>query len=418
MLLVPIGTDRPRLRPSYATIALIAINVAVHLYSVTQPMVPIPGLSEVNGAAPLAPAVVVNYGLWGSHPTLLTLFTHQFIHGGWLHLIGNMLFLWVFGSLIEDALRPWGLTLLYLGGGLCAAIAHVSVSRALGHDVNVPMVGASGAVAAIMGLFMLRFYKTRVQIFYFFMWYLRGTFWVQSVWALAIWAGLELAEGLLSARGTHGGGVAHWAHVGGFAAGALAAPFVGSLTAAQKEYFTDDPETNVEYLRRHEEASQAERALAADPGNAYLMRRAAQHHRHAGEYEAATQVYQRCVYRFATRNMTEQAAEVYLELMEYNEAATVPPDVRLQVAQVLEGKHLPWSIWSYQYLTVNHVTRPEAEFALLRLAAIYLHTTGQTAEAQRCLQDFFLRYPNSQWIGEAKQAYGALAGGVTQAYQP
>src|SRR5439155_26285411 len=97
-------------------------------------------------------------------PTLLTFFTHMFVHGGWLHLIGNMLFLWIFGSLIEDALRPWGLALLFLGGGIMAALAHIAMSLAFGKPVDVPMVGASGAIAAIMGLFTLRFWRTRVEI--------------------------------------------------------------------------------------------------------------------------------------------------------------------------------------------------------------------------------------------------------------
>ena len=418
MLLIPVGTDRPRLRPAYATIALIAINVVVHICSYGAASIPAPAELGGEGTARGLDAVALTWGLWGNHPDLVHLITHQFVHGSFLHLAGNMLFLWVFGSLMEDVLRPWGITLLYLGGGLCAALAHIGMAHVLGHDMNLPMVGASGAVAAIMGLFMLRFYKTRVQIYYWFMWFLRGSFWVRSVWALAIWVGLELLDGIVSAGVKHGGGVAHWAHVGGFAAGAAFAPFVGSLSGAKKEYFTDDPETNVEYLRRHEQVSTAEKALAADPGNAYLMRRLAQHYRHAGEYERATEVYQRCVYRFATRNMQDQATDVYLELMEYNETASIPPDLRLQVAKTLEAKHLPWAIWSYQYLTVNHVTRPEAEYALLRLAALYMNTTGQPDEALRCLQDFFLRYPNSEWQGEAKQAYAALTGEVTQQYAP
>jgi membrane associated rhomboid family serine protease len=405
LLILPIRTDRPRIRPAYLTFTLMAICTLVQIYSQLAPLVEVPGIRGPDGGPIMGPPTVVYYGLWGDHPTLLTFFTHMFVHGGWEHLIGNMLFLWIFGSLMEDALRPWGLAALYLGGGFMAALAHIGISLAMGHDVHVPMVGASGAIAAIMGLFMLRFYKTKVQMFYWVFFFVRGTFWVQSMWALAFWISKELIEGVLDA----GSGVAHWAHVGGFLAGALAAPFLGSVSAAREEYITDDPETNVEYVKRGEHVAAAEKALRADPSNAYQMRRLAQTYRHAGEYERATETYQRCVYRFATRNMLEQAAEVYLELLDYNDGATLPPEILLKLGQQLETTHLAQAITTYRNLVAQNLTRTEAEYALLRLATIYSQSIGQPYEAARCLYEFLQRYPNSQWAGEARFMYDAVS---------
>jgi hypothetical protein len=287
-----------------------------------------------------------------------------------------------------------------------AAVAHIVISSALGDSVDVPMVGASGAIAAIMGLFMLRFYKTQVELFYWF-WWVRGTVWVQSVWALAFWIAMEVGSGFLAAQ-DGGGGVAHWAHVGGFVAGVAAAPFVGGVAAAKKEYITDDPETNVEYVRRSEQVALAEKALKADPGNGYLMRKLAQAYRFAGDYDEATQTYQRCVYRFATRGMMDQASEVYLELVEHNDAAVLPPEVQLKLAQHLEPTRIQQAVWSYQFLAQNHPTRPEGEHSLLRLAAIYSQTLNQPHEAMRCLYDFLIRYPNSKWAAEARQTYDSM----------
>jgi rhomboid family protein len=402
MLILPIRTDRPRIRPAYLTIVLMVICTLVQIASRLIGDVPVTvGMQTVE-----EPRLIVEYGLWGNHPEqLLNWLTHMFIHGDELHLIGNMLFLWIFGSLIEDAIRPWGLAALYVAGGVMAALAHILISTLFGDAVDVPMVGASGAVAAIMGLFMLRFYKTQVEIFYWF-YYVRGTFWVQSIWALAFWVGLEVIDGVISAG--QGSGVAHWAHVGGFAAGAAAAPFVGGISAAKKEYITDDPETNVEYVRRSEQVMQAERALKADSGNGYLMRKLAQAYRYAGDYEEATQTYQRCVYRFATRNMMDQAGEVYLELIEHNEAAVLPPEVQLKLAQHLESSRITQAVWSYQFLARHHPTRPEGEHSLLRLAAIYSQTLNQPHEAMRCLYEFLMRYPNSKWAPEARQTYDNL----------
>src|SRR4051794_18027137 len=203
-MLIPFRTDRPRIRPAYLTIALIVINTLIHFYQMSVPDIAIP--VRIGGQVFMAKEspLVMQYGLWGNHPTFTTLFTHMFLHADLLHLAGNMLFLWLFGSLIEDAIRPWGMGALYLGGGMMAAAAHILISRAMGASLEGPMIGASGAIAAIMGLAMLRFYKTRVQIFYW-IYYVRGTFWAQSLWALLAWVGMEVVEGVLDSG--RGGGV-------------------------------------------------------------------------------------------------------------------------------------------------------------------------------------------------------------------
>jgi membrane associated rhomboid family serine protease len=408
-MLIPIKTDRPRLRPAYLTIAIMVVCTLVQILSEVLPGVPIQLMLGGEAVTIDQSPIVVHFGLWGDSPTLLTFFTHQFVHGDLFHLAGNMLFLWIFGSLIEDAIRPWGLAALYLGGGVMAALAHLGITAALGHTEHIPMVGASGAVAAIMGLFMLRFHRTEVEIFYWFGWFWRGTFWVRSMWALAYWIAMELAQGVLSSAFLgSGGGVAHWAHVGGFVAGAAAAPFLGSVSAAKQEYLTDDPETNVEYVRRGEKVAAAEKALRTDPTNAYQMRRLAQAYRHAGEYEQATRSYLQCILRFATRNMLGQAAEVYLELHAYNDGAELPPDILLKLAQHLETDHLRHSVAAYQTLARRFVGQPPSEYALLRLALLQAHSLNQPYEALRSLHEYLSRYPNSQWAGQARALYEEL----------
>jgi membrane associated rhomboid family serine protease len=410
MILIPFRTDRPRIRPAYLTLALIAANVLVHLYAMSLPAVAVPTApgttTEMEGGA----LFINSFGLWGSHPTVVALFAHQFIHADLLHLAGNMLFLWIFGSLIEDAARPWGLGALYLGGGILAALTHILISSALGQDLDVPMVGASGAVAAIMGLFMLRFYRTRVQVLYWFGGLWRGTFWVQSVWALLYWIVLELAGGVIDAAFTGGsGGVAHWAHIGGFAAGAIAAPLVGGLQAARQEYQTDDPETNVEHVRRGEQAEAAEKALRQDAGNPYLMRQMAQACRRAADRQRAIHTYQACITCFATRGMVEQAADVYLEALDYHGDPVLSPEVGCAVARQLEGAHPDRAAALYRLLVSRHVTRPEAEVALIRLSVLCRQRFDQPYEALRCLNEFLARYPNSPHARQARGARDALS---------
>jgi len=409
-ILLPIRTDRPRLRPAYLTLFLIVVNVAVQVASRLQPEVPVTVSVGGDRITAELPKLIAEYGLWGNHPTAATFFTHQFIHGDELHLLGNMLFLWIFGSLIEDAIRPWGLAALYLLGGIMAALAHIGISTAFGADVGVPMVGASGAVAAIMGLFMLRFFQTKVEIWYIvwilyrFVW---GGFWVQSVFALLYWVMIEIASGFLSAA-LGGGGVAHWAHVGGFVAGAAFAPFLGSVSQAKQEYLSEDPEINVEYLRRNEQVLNAEKALKEDPGNAFAMRRLAQALQHAGEYEAATDRFTACLNRFAARNMLPQAAEVFQELMEHNDTAVLAPEILQRLGQHFEAEKVDQAAFTYWLLASQHPGTPQGEFALLRLGIIYQQVLHRPQDAARCFHEFLTRYPRSHWAGYAHQALQSL----------
>lgn len=157
------------------------------------------------------------------------LLTHLFAHGSWAHLLGNMLFLFVFGDNIEDRYGHVPFALFYLGGGVAAAIAQIVVVA--GSDV--PMIGASGAVSAVLGAYIVLYPEKRVQALVvplvvpwfvanllfrtprFFLW------WLPAWLYLGVWVLLQLWEGLGDIAAT--GGVAWWAHVGGFAFGALVA---------------------------------------------------------------------------------------------------------------------------------------------------------------------------------------------------
>jgi hypothetical protein len=155
---------------------------------------------------PAAPAAV---------PSLLTLLTCVFLHGGWLHFLGNMWFLWVFGDNVEDRLGHGGYLAFYLGAGVVASLAHLLANPAS----PVPTIGASGAVAGVMGAYMLLYPRARVlaAIPIFFFLHLMV---VPAPLFLGIWFVLQLFQGVASVTGTMARGVAWWAHIGGFAVGA------------------------------------------------------------------------------------------------------------------------------------------------------------------------------------------------------
>lgn len=158
---------------------------------------------------------------WGLVPAELSaglnpgaLFSSMFLHGGWMHILGNMLFLWIFGDNMEEAFGHVGFLLFYLASGVAAGLAQVAVDP----GSAVPVVGASGAIAGVMGGYLLLFPRARIDILLFFVIIIRIIpipAWVM----LGLWFGFQVISGVADQAG--GGGVAYWAHSGGFVAGFL-----------------------------------------------------------------------------------------------------------------------------------------------------------------------------------------------------
>ena len=158
-------------------------------------------------------------------PPIVGMVTSMFLHGGWVHLLGNMLYLWIFGNNVEDRLGSIPFLLFYLAGGLVAALMQVVIDP----DSTVPLVGASGAIAAALGTYLVLFPGARILSLVFL-----GFFYqlleVPAVIVLGLWFGLQLLDGAASLGGsTAQGGVAFFAHIGGFVFG-LFVGFVLRLT--------------------------------------------------------------------------------------------------------------------------------------------------------------------------------------------
>jgi membrane associated rhomboid family serine protease len=173
----------------------------------------IPG--ELTGMAAPGTRLPLGDGLVcvvGAGPAITNVFTSMFLHGSWLHLIGNMWFLWLFGNNIEDSMGRLRFVIFYLVCGMAAALAQVATSPAS----PIPMVGASGAISGVMGAYLILYPRVRVYTLVpigFFLTSVALPAWLMLVY----WFGLQLVGGLV-ARGDVGG-VAFWAHVGGFVAG-------------------------------------------------------------------------------------------------------------------------------------------------------------------------------------------------------
>ncbi len=203
----PIRDHNPSGRTPYVVYVLVALNIGIFL--AYAPILDEPyKLASFFHDWALIPREVSN----GGAPT--GLFTSMFLHGGWLHLAGNMLFLWIFGDNLEDVMGHLGFALFYILSGLAAGLAQV-VSDPFS---PIPMVGASGAIAGVMGGYLLLFPKARVDVILIIIIFFK-IFPLPAWIMLGVWFALQIFNGLVIDAG--GGGIAHWAHAGGFVAGVL-----------------------------------------------------------------------------------------------------------------------------------------------------------------------------------------------------
>jgi membrane associated rhomboid family serine protease len=220
----PIRDENPTLHQPLATFAIIAVNVliwaGVQGFGSAVPLARslcLYGLipAELLDLAPIGAIISLgdNLGCSLDQGSLLSLLSHQFLHGGWFHLITNMWFLWIFGDNVEDVMGPLRFVVFYLLCGLAAATAQIMSDPA----AVVPMVGASGAIGGVLGAYARLYPQARV-VTVIFLGIFFTTVELPAIAMLGYWFFLQLAGGIPALQG-QGGGVAFWAHVGGFLAG-------------------------------------------------------------------------------------------------------------------------------------------------------------------------------------------------------
>ncbi|RYY70593.1 MAG: rhomboid family intramembrane serine protease [Chitinophagaceae bacterium] len=217
--MIPIGdNNKDRIRTPYVNIALIIINIFVYIYY--------QGFGNDHGftfsyatipAEILTGQDVVYEGGFGVTPipVHLTILTAMFMHGGIMHLAGNMLYLWVFGDNLENVMGHFKYLCFYLLTGILATLCHVFSSQFFGADIYIPSLGASGAISGILGGYLLMFPRNEVRVLFFLI-----VIRIPAFITLGAWIGMQLWEGWGSI-GRQGGGVAYAAHIGGFIAGLL-----------------------------------------------------------------------------------------------------------------------------------------------------------------------------------------------------
>lgn len=208
--MIPLRDENPTRTTPYVVYGLIALNVAAFLYNGTL------GLHAGNPLAgfELIPAELTtgrDIGMPTPVPPWVTIFTSMFLHANWLHVFGNMLYLWIFGNNIEDVLGHFRFLIFYFAAGAGAAFAEVFINP----TARVPMVGASGAIAGLLGAYLILFPRARIITLFFVQ-----VIALPASIVLTYWIAIQVFNSLLLGSGmVPGGGVAYAAHIGGFGIG-------------------------------------------------------------------------------------------------------------------------------------------------------------------------------------------------------
>ncbi|WP_353929136.1 rhomboid family intramembrane serine protease [Okeanomitos corallinicola TIOX110] len=226
--MVPLKDNNPTQITPYITYGLILVNILVFLYEISLSPQALSGFLQLAAVVPRElslsfAGIPVNQPV----PELATLITSQFLHGGLLHLAGNMLFLWIFGNNVEDKLGHFKYLVFYLSCGVLAALAQWYFTQ----NSSIPSLGASGAIAGVMGAYIIRFPRAEI-LTVIPLGILFPTLWIPAYFFLGFWflqqafysfASLETPTNI----GMESGGIAYWAHAGGFVFGVILAPLLG-----------------------------------------------------------------------------------------------------------------------------------------------------------------------------------------------
>ncbi|MEM7682638.1 MAG: rhomboid family intramembrane serine protease [Planctomycetota bacterium] len=372
-MILPIKSDRRLRSTPVVNTALIAINVLVfaltykQVASFTFYSSQAASLDDLRATFP-----VVNYYLWPDR-TIISLwqfFTYQFLHADFMHLLGNMVFLWAFGNSVEDRLGKAGYLLFYLGGGVLAGLAHVGASGA-------PVLGASGAVAGVTGAFLALFPLSNIRLIYFFI-FIFGSFEVSGLLLIAFYIGKDI---LFQFSG--GGGVAYVAHLGGYAFGLVVGLALLRTRLLEREPY--DLLALLEQRRRRRQFRSMTRdgqspwsgAPAANPDGpnipltpeeTELMRRRAE------------------VSQFLNDHKPEDAARAYVDLLRDHPGQAMPQAQQLEVANALMATGAyDHAAAAYGLLLSQYPTYPQRQQVQLILGLIFGRYLGEHAQARDLL---------------------------------
>jgi membrane associated rhomboid family serine protease len=326
------------------------------------------------------------YGFVPAHHTAISYLTANFLHGGWLHLIGNIWFLWLAGFILED---NWGRAIYAVFYLLAGAVA-LQVHGWIYPDSLGACLGASGAVAALMGAFLIRFPKLKIEMF-FWIFYVRGRFKAPAYWLLPLWGLMELFYGSIFGRAS---GVAHWAHVGGFAFGMIGALILSrsglehkvSSAIDEKVGWSADPAIvqateAIDQGKPEEAIKKLEEHIAAKPDSPDALVLLQQLHWRRGNSAG----HQDATVKLCQLHLKKQDGEAALrdyEEFQNTGGQHLPAATWLELCRSLEGQqNFERAVAEYDKLAMAYPKDKQSLLALMAAGRLSLKKLGRPAEA-------------------------------------
>lgn len=407
-LFFPVGTETRGGRPPTGTILLLLLLVIHQVIATVNP--------------PLY-AQLLSSAYQPSHPTLSGALLGLFLHGDWFHLGGNALYLWVFGRQIESRMGAVPLFLLFIGGGMAASWIQGVATPADSWARNLHIIGASGSVAALLGMTLVRFPHRRVRIAYFLFTIIGGytraaTAHLQALFACALWFVFQVAYGLV-AWGNGGGNVAYAAHAGGFLCGAAVSMAFGLHRRVREEIHRDRGRRYAERCQWHAAAGEYTQHLQLVPDDFEVARARAQALDLAGSSNESMREYRRLLGTVWRKKDVATAADLHQEMRKRGIDADLSAASLLKMAfEFQKNRFDDAAVGAYTELSARFPEHPGADLACLRAAEILWDRLGRLEEGRAEYEKLLEKYPQSEWreIAEARfSSMRAWTGGTVSA---
>lgn len=404
----PVGTEAAATRRPFGTLLLLAILV---------------GVFSLRHLDPEVYLRLIRASFRPSDPQLVSALLSLFLHGGWVHLAGNGLYLWIFGRQLEGRLGLRPLVILFLLGGVVACWTQAVLTPPDAWNRNAPLIGASGSVAAILGATVLRFPHVRVRVLWVLFALLGGltkggVAHVPTGLACAVWFGLQFVYGLV-AWGNGGSATAYAAHGGGFVAGMLFGVALGFPAQARREVYRERARRYFERGDWYAAAGELTEHLRHVPDDREARARRARCWVVLGRTGEATAEYQRAFRESARADSPHEMARLHAEMRRYGVGTGLESRALLRLAFDLQKAAEPEAAAQvYEEITNRFPEGQLAELALIRRAEILWEELGDYEQAQTDYRRLLEAHPSSEWsdLAEARlKSMRALTGSSSDA---
>ncbi len=400
MFFIPIGDDNPSARTPVVTYGLIGANAFVFL---------IANIFGSHSFGGLPNRIALEYGLVPNDVVWYTFLTSMFLHGNLMHILGNMLFLWIAGDNVEDKIGHLPFLGFYLVSGLFADGAYMVFT---GGASGAPLIGASGAIAGVLGAYMVLFPKARIRIFYW-IFFIFGVLRIESRWFLGFWIAENLFNWLVLTSG-HITGVAYAAHVGGFAVG------VGVAVLAKKRLLESTRVTRADEhtgfaprgATRRQSQSSPGRTSPARPvpptinvkptrpsGSEYVSPRAKTHRDGEGFFGIEEAIAEN-----VKEGRVDAAIDRYEDYLRMRHAKPLPGWAQIEIsAEMFRKGDFEASLKAYRRYLAHYPGGPDAAEAKFRLGVILSRHRNEYFRAREYLLQATMEHPNPEIVAYARK---------------